>query len=121
MKHQKQQSSQGTRKGHPAGGDGTRARYLVLLLMLLLLSSCSLGGGPPTGDATPTVTQVPGSNLPSPTTGNFPNLLQTEQLLLMTPHPVRNLYSLAQRLKLHTSSPIPHVGRTTPLNAHLGQ
>ena len=121
MKHQKQQSSQGTRKGHPAGGDGTRARYLVLLLMLILLSSCSLGGGPPTGDATPTVTQVPGSNLPSPTTGNFPNLLQTEQLLLMTPHPVRNLYSLAQRLKLHTSSPIPHVGRTTPLNAHLGQ
>ncbi len=97
-------------------------RYPVLLfLFVLLLSSCSLGGGQPANTATPTVTSIPGSNLPSPTAENYPNILQTEQLLLMTPHPVRNLYSLAQRLKLHTSSPIRHVGRTTPLNAHLGQ
>jgi len=39
----------------------------------------------------------------------------------MTPHPLRDLYSLARRLKLHTIQPIPHVGRTTPLNAHVGQ
>jgi hypothetical protein len=49
------------------------------------------------------------------------DLLQTEQLLLMTPHPVRDLYGLALRLKLHTSTAIPHVGRTTPLNARTGQ
>src|SRR5258706_13011298 len=113
MKYERQQ--------HTVPGAGG-ARYLVLLsFILILLSSCSLGGGPSTGDATPTVTQVPGCNLPSPTAKNFPNLLQTQQLLLMTPHPLRNLYSLAQRLKLHTSSPIPQVVRTTPLNAHLGQ
>jgi immune inhibitor A len=59
--------------------------------------------------------------LPSPTATNVQSLVQTERLLLMTPHPLRDLYSLAQRLKLHTSSPIPHVGRTTPLNARSGQ
>ena len=113
MKYQKQQ--------HKVPGTAG-ARYLVLLFLILqLLTSCSLGGGQPTTNVTPTVTQIPGSNLPSPTAENLPNILQTEQLLLMTPHPVRNLYSLAQRLKLHTSSPIPPVGRTTPLNAHLGQ
>src|SRR5712675_392618 len=98
MKDQKQQGNR--RQGAPRG-------YPVLLfLILLLLSPCSLGGSQATGNATPTITQVPGNNLPSPTAENFPNLLQTEQLLLMTPHPPRNLYSLAQRLKLHTSSPI---------------
>ncbi|HEX6479510.1 MAG TPA: hypothetical protein VF043_11755 [Ktedonobacteraceae bacterium] len=127
MKYQKQQGN--PRKGYSlygrgtlSGGQVTPCGYPALLfLILLLLSSCSLGGSQPGANATSTITQVPGSNLPSPTTENFPNLLQTEQLLLMTPHPLRNLYSLVQRLKLHTSSPISHVVRTTPLNGHLGQ
>ncbi|HZU69784.1 MAG TPA: hypothetical protein VFA09_21105 [Ktedonobacteraceae bacterium] len=107
-------------KQHKVAGHTTTS-YFVLLLLALLVSSCSLGGGPPMSIATPTPTQVPGSNLPAPTVVDLPDILETEQLLLMTPHPVRDLYSLAQRLKLHTSSPIPHVGRTKPLNAHPGQ
>jgi hypothetical protein len=111
MKYEKQQ--------HNVSGTGV-ARYVVLLF-LIFLSSCSFGSSQPGANATPTITQVPGGNLPSPTTQNLSSLLQTEQLLMMTPHPVRNLYSLAQRLKLHTSSPVTHVVRTTPLNRHLGQ
>ena len=90
-----------------------------LLILCLLLTSCSIGGGPQS--ATPTATAVPGSNLPPPQSVSEQALLQTEQLLLMTPHPLRDLYSLVRRLKLHTPQPIPHVGRTTPLNEHVGQ
>lgn len=60
-------------------------------------------------------------SLPSPTPQSLSSLLQTEQLLLMTPHPLRDLYSLARELKLHTPNPIAHVGRTTPLNESVGQ
>ncbi|HLL80974.1 MAG TPA: hypothetical protein VKT25_15800 [Ktedonobacteraceae bacterium] len=95
--------------------------YFLLLACLVLLSSCILGGGGPTVTPTPGVTSAPGNNLPSPSTGNLASLQQTEQLLLMTPHPLRDLYSLARRLKLHTPAPIPHVGRTTPLNEKVGQ
>jgi hypothetical protein len=102
-------------------GSGVRRFMLIYLLAcLVLLSSCSFGGGQTTS-LTPTPTGQPGSNLPSPVAKDLSGLLQTEQLLLMTPHPVRDLYSLAQRLKLHTSTPIPHVGRTTPLNETVGQ
>ena len=96
---------------------------LALLACLLLLSSCTSGGNTPTVTITPTATTRPSSGnfLPSPTAESAQTLLQTEQLLLMTPHPVRDLYGLARRLKLHTPAPIPHVGRTTPLNETLGQ
>lgn len=94
---------------------------LFFLSLCLLLSSCSFGTGVTGVTPTPTGGEQPGSNLPSPGGENLASLLQTEQLLLMTPPPLRDLYSLAQRLKLHTSSPIPHVGRTTPLNERLGQ
>ncbi|HEV2581911.1 MAG TPA: hypothetical protein VGT44_13740 [Ktedonobacteraceae bacterium] len=97
----------------------------ILLVCLVLLSSCVFGGSGPTGTSTPTkvVAGSPsaGGNLPSPTAVGLASLLQTEQLLLMTPHPLRDLYSLARRLKLHTPAPIPHVGRTTPLNEQVGQ
>ena len=58
---------------------------------------------------------------PTPTPESAQSLQETEQLLLMTPHPVRDPYSLAQRLRLHTDAPIAHVGRTVPLNGHVGQ
>jgi immune inhibitor A len=94
-----------------------------LFLCLLLLSSCSLGGTQPTTTrATPTPTvDISSTPLASPSPESLQALLQTEQLLLMTPHPMRDPYSLAQRLKLHALTPIPRFGRTTPLNAHLGQ
>ena len=94
-----------------------------MLACLLLFSSCTSGSNPPVVTVTPAVTRQPnpGNILPSPTAESEQALLQTEQLLLMTPHPLRDLYSLAQRLKLHTATPIPHVGRTTPLNEKLGQ
>ena len=96
-------------------------RFLVLLC-LPLLSSCSLGGSQSIAAATPTLT-VDDSSIPlsSPTPESLQNLLQTEQLLLMSPRPSRDLYSLAQSLKPHTQPLIPPIGRITPLNAHLGQ
>ena len=110
-------------RGWPgAGGNGWSAVGLFILCLLLLLSSCSFPGNP-SGATTATQTKVVTRSSPTatPTPESFQSLLATEQLLLMTPHPVRDLYGLAQRLKLHTASPIPHVGRTVPLNAHLGQ
>ena len=74
----------------------------ILVIICLLLTSCSLGGQQ---SATPTATSVPGSNLPPLQAVTEQALLRTEQVLLMTPHPVRDLYSLAQRLKLR--NPIP--------------
>src|SRR5579859_2400504 len=102
------------------------SRALLLFVIIALLSSCTSGSNTPTAPLitrTPTATGQPGpgNNLPSPTAESAQALLQTEQLLLMTPHPLRDLYSLAQRLKLHTANPIPHVGRTTPLNEKPGQ
>ena len=93
----------------------------VFLIYLLLFSSCTFGGGQAMGTATATPTVDVSSILPSPTPETLRSLLQTEQVLLMTPHPLRDPNSLAQRLKLHTSSPIAHLGRTTPLNAHVGE
>lgn len=105
------------------GEERYKAILLSLLTCLVMLSSCSLGGGQSAGSVTPTpaVTGQSGTTLTSPASTNLQRLLQTEQLLLLTPHPLRDLYSLAQRLKLHTATPIAHVGRTTPLNAHVGQ
>jgi immune inhibitor A len=102
------------------------AKYAIcFVLICILLSSCSFGTTPTSvvkGQTTATVTPVfTPTALPSPGPENIQNLLATEQLLLMTPHPLADLYSLARRLKLHTSASIPHVGRTTPLNKHIGQ
>lgn len=95
-------------------------RLLLILCLLLLLTSCSLPGS--TVTPTPTSTGVGVSTpTPRPTPESLASLLETEQLLLMTPHPLRDPYSLAQRFKLDTATPIPHVGRTTPLNEHVGQ
>lgn len=89
---------------------------ITLLACLLLLSSCSLGGQP-----RGTAPSVPEINLPPPKPESLQNLLQTEQSVLMTAHPARDVYDLARRFKLHTTTPIPHIGRTTPLNAQIGQ
>lgn len=97
---------------------------LALIACLVLLSSCILGGSGPVSTPTPAIIIPLGSmlpSLPSPTAQSLSSLMQTEQLLLMTPHPLRDLYSLARELKLHTPNPIPHVGRTTPLNESVGQ
>ncbi|MEO7020846.1 MAG: hypothetical protein ABI234_11900 [Ktedonobacteraceae bacterium] len=93
-------------------------RVLTLLcLCLLLLSSCATSSSASV-QATPDVDQ-PGSNLPSPTTQALPGLLQTEQMLLMTPHPARDLLSLAQRFKGYT--PPAHPAKSVPLNEQVGQ
>lgn len=94
------------------------AGMLFLVCLLLILSSCSLGSNSSKGN---NQTVSHGGNLPPPASESLQGLLQTEQLLLMTPHPPRDLYSLARRFKMHTAASIPHVGRTTPLNEHLGQ
>ncbi len=99
-----------------------RSFSVWLALVTLLCSSCSLGGTQ-TPTASPTSTQSLSVDGPLHALApeNLASLLQTEQLLLLTPHPLRDLYSLAQRLKLHTATPIPHIGRTQPLQESLGQ
>jgi len=87
----------------------------MLCLCLLLLSSCASSGGA-NAQTTPGVTQ-PGSNLLSPTTEALPSLLQTEQLLLMTPPQASNPSDLARRF-----SPRPHAptSKQTPPARHVG-
>ncbi|MGH2481904.1 MAG: hypothetical protein ACRDHW_19805, partial [Ktedonobacteraceae bacterium] len=72
----------------------SRRMLAILCLCLLLLSSCGADSNANV-QATPGVDQ-PGNDLPSPTTQALPGLLQTEQLLMMTPHPARDPFSLAQ-------------------------
>jgi immune inhibitor A len=93
----------------------------LVLLCLVLLSSCSPVNSQSTATGTPTITVDDSSiPLPSPTSESLQNLLRTEEPLL-APHPLRNPYSLAQRLKLHGQAFVPQIGRTTPLHAHIGQ
>jgi hypothetical protein len=95
-------------------------RLLPLLwLCLLLFSSCATSDS--TGTQITPVAAQPGSDLPSPTTQNLPGLLQTEQLLLMTPLAANDPVQLAQRLKLHTGQLPSRVNRTKPLNLQVGQ
>lgn len=103
-----------------------RTILVSILVALFLFTACSSGtSGTPTPEVTRPAGTAPagvgGGTPSSPSSADVQKLLQTEQLLLMTPHPLRDLYSLAQRFKLHTSTPIPHVGRTTPINGHVGQ
>lgn len=104
-----------------------RSCIVIACLCLLLLSACSSGnsntsiGLSPTASVAVSPTPFTPTPLPSPAPESLANLLATEQLLLSTPHPVSDPYSLMQRLKLHTAAPIPHTGRTTPLNVQVGQ
>ncbi len=105
------------------------SRYLLCLFCcLLVLSSCTtsnqpLAKGKTSPKRTPVSTLKPTNNLlsPTPTTESLASLIQTEQLLEHASHPGHDLYSLVQRLKLHTSTAIAPVVRITPLNARLGQ
>ncbi len=114
--------TQADRKGRPirAGRPGPVG---FIFFLLLLLTSCSFPGNstntpasPPTSVRVRAVTPTP-----EPTPESMADLLETEQLLLMTPPPQLDPYSLAQRLKLHTASPVPRGGRTKPLNERVGQ
>ena len=102
-------------------------KYVIVCLCLLFLSSCTSGGNnavssqSPTASVAVSATPFTPTPLPSPATESLSDLQATEQLLLMTPRPVSDPYSLMQRLKLHSAAPIPHTARTTPLNAHVGQ
>ncbi|HLI06667.1 MAG TPA: hypothetical protein VKV40_08875 [Ktedonobacteraceae bacterium] len=101
-----------------------RATWLVLCLICLLFASCSFPGstaGTPTPTPIPSVRVGGNTPTPRPTPESVADLLETEQLLLMTPLPLSNLYSLAQRLNSHVAAPISHVVRTKPLNEHAGQ
>lgn len=92
-------------------------RVLTLLcLCWLLCTSCTTNGNANV-QATLDVDQ-PGSNLPSPTTQSLTSVLQTEQVLLMTPHPARDLVSLAQRFKGYV--PPTHAPENVPLNEQVG-
>lgn len=95
----------------------SRRALTILCLCLLLCVSCTSESSL-NMQATPDVDQ-PGSNLPSPTTQALPGLLQTEQLLLATPHPARDLTSLTRRLKGYT--PLAREAQTSLPNERVGQ
>lgn len=75
----------------------TRRVLAVLCFCLLLLSAC--GSSSDTNALSASGSALPGSNLPSPTAQDLPSLLQTEQILSMTPPQVSDPVNLAQRLK----------------------
>jgi immune inhibitor A len=89
---------------------------LYVLVSLLISSACS-----PFSSAAPLATPTPSAGSVVTTNENLTQLLQAERLVLSTPHPPRDLYSLAERLKLHSAQPLPHSGRQTPLHEQLGQ
>lgn len=97
----------------------SRRALLILGLCLFLLSSCASTGS--ASSQVPAVTQQPGSNLPSPTAQDLSGLLQTEQVLMMTPPQASNLYTLAQELKTHQSGSPVRVSKSTPLHEQTGQ
>ncbi|HEU5374521.1 MAG TPA: hypothetical protein VFV38_03695 [Ktedonobacteraceae bacterium] len=93
------------------------SRRVLAILCLLLLTSCSSGNNVSI-QTTPDVNQ-PGSNLPSPTVQTLPGLLQTEQRLLTTPHPARDLMDLTRRLQ--SSRQFARSAQASPLNEKVGQ
>ncbi|WP_069804797.1 immune inhibitor A domain-containing protein [Thermogemmatispora onikobensis] len=94
---------------------------LTLLLTLVVTGGACSPFGNTASLKTPTSGDVTVGPKLSPTPQNLPALLQAERLLTTAAHPPRDLYSLAQRLKLHDPQPPPQRGRSTPLNAHPGQ
>ncbi|GER84681.1 hypothetical protein KTAU_33170 [Thermogemmatispora aurantia] len=94
---------------------------LTLLLTLAVTASACVPFGNAAAVKTPASGDVTVGLKPSPTPQNLSALLQAEHLLTTAAHPPRDLYSLAQRLKLHSPQPLSQHGRSTPLNAHLGQ
>lgn len=110
-----------------------RTYIVIVCLSLLLLSSCASGSTNTVASQSPVAsvavspTPFTPTPLPSPAPESLSDLLTTEQLLLSTPHPVSDPYSLMQRLGRGqavaptTATPIPHTSRATPLNAHIGQ
>lgn len=105
----------------------SRRRFLpisLLCLCLLLVAACSSTGGASsntTSNQTASATRQPDSDLPSPTAQTLPDLLQTEQVLLMAQPQASNLYALARELKTHRSGSPSSGGSSTPLNRRTGQ
>lgn len=95
-------------------------RWRVLLIFCLLLLPACTSAGSTNSQVTPT-THQPGSTLPSPTTQNLSGLLQTEQMLLLTPPQASNLYTLTQELKTHQRGTPARVSKSTPLHRQTGQ
>ncbi|HEX7735059.1 MAG TPA: hypothetical protein VF458_09350 [Ktedonobacteraceae bacterium] len=94
-------------------------RIVSLALCLLLLASCASASG--ANSQQMTLVQQPGSDLPSPTPQNLSTLLQTEQVLMMTPPQASNLYTLVQQLKTHQRGTPARPNNSTPLHAQVGQ
>lgn len=87
----------------------SRRMLALFCLCLFLLTACdSAGNANVQATATPGTAQ-PGSNLPLPPAQNPAQLLQTEQLLLMTPPQASNLSSLEQRLQGRNPGQLPHL------------
>lgn len=91
------------------------SRYAFLVLCLLILTSCNTGSNL-NPQASPNANQ-PGTRLPSPTPLALSELLQTEQLLMMTPLSASNLADLAKRLQ---SRSLVHNNQVAPPNGHVG-
>ncbi|MFL5624816.1 MAG: hypothetical protein ACJ788_04385, partial [Ktedonobacteraceae bacterium] len=104
-----------------SGKVAARPALMYLLLSLFLLTSCSGAVNQSTGTVAAAATPDVSANLASPKPESLQSLMQTEQLLLTTPHPLRNLYDIAQRFKLHPSIPHAPTHHTTSAHAVVGR
>jgi hypothetical protein len=112
---------------------GPHAGLKTVAALVLLLSACS----PSSSSVQPTATPLSAADLTSkcpaftapPAAVAIPAPTDTSQQaiaqynvarVLQTPRPIRNLYSLTQRLVKRSDAPIPCITRTTPRNEQVG-
>ncbi|HEY0755824.1 MAG TPA: hypothetical protein VGD98_17830 [Ktedonobacteraceae bacterium] len=98
----------------------SRRVLLIICLACLLLASCNSSSSASTQQQM-ALLQQPGSDLPSPTAQDLSTLLQTEQMLWMTPPQASDLYTLTRQLKTHKNGVPTRPNKSTPLNEHVGQ
>jgi hypothetical protein len=107
-------------------------RGLFVALLALALAGCAPPWGQRTSTATPSPTGAPTVDCASPsatlaataTSATPPAQASPQQnaaVVLQTPRPSRDLYSLTQHLVEHSAQPIPPRVRSTPRNEQVGQ
>ncbi len=110
-----------------------RARVGVIVLLALLVVGCApFQWTAARGTATPTLpasastcpawVSPPASDTTAPPGGASAAAVASynAQRVLQTPRPIRNLYSITQRLVKHVATPIPCRTRTSPRNERVG-
>jgi hypothetical protein len=119
--------------GHLTARLGAHAGVKAVVAAVLLFAACSPSSSSVQPVATPlspadlikdcpAFTAPPaGVSIPAPTDTSLQAVAQYNAArVLQTPRPIRNLYSLTQRLVTRSAAPIPCITRTTPRNEQVG-